>query len=290
MECRKQELLQGEQVKFWYAADLGGVEMLHARYLKHSFGRHTHEGFAIGVIRHGVEGFFCAGSQHHAVQNQIILFNPDQAHTGEAVNEQGWEFRIFYFGAEVLTSAASLLSGRPEQVPTFRTPIIDDAALAAQLCHLHATLEVESSPLARQELFLLTFANLIQRHADARPQELRPTIERHAVRRVREYLEANLRRQITLHELATLSGLSPYHLIRVFGQQVGLSPHAYLEQARIHQARKLLKQGVPIARVALDLGFTDQSHLHRHFKRLTGVTPGAYQTAITYKTVPQACP
>lgn len=284
MECRKQELLQGEKTKFWYAQDLGGVEMLHARYQKHSFGRHTHEGIAVGVIRHGVEGFFCGGKQHHAVENQIIVFNPDEAHTGEAVDDKGWEFRIFYFDAELLRAAASLVSEKQAELPAFRNSVIDDPALAQQLCHLHATLEVETSRLARQELFLVTFAELVKQHADVKLAEPRRGFERQAVRKVREYLKANLSRNVALDDLAAMSGVSPYHLVRVFGQEVGLSPHAYFEQARVHQARRLLKQGMPITDVALELGFTDQSHLHRHFKKLTGVTPGIYRGATTYKT------
>jgi AraC-like DNA-binding protein len=104
------------------------------------------------------------------------------------------------------------------------------------------------------------------------------------VRKIRDFLEANLSRNVALDDLAELSGLSPYHLVRVFRQEVGLSPYAYFEQARIHRARRLLKEGTPIVDVALELGFTDQSHLHRHFKKLTGVTPGAYRSATTYKT------
>jgi AraC-like DNA-binding protein len=93
-----------------------------------------------------------------------------------------------------------------------------------------------------------------------------------------------MRRNVALEDLSALSGLSPYHLIRVFRQELGLSPHAYFEQVRIHRARRLLKEGLPIVDVAVDLGFTDQSHLNRHFKKLTGVTPGAYRSATMYKT------
>jgi AraC-like DNA-binding protein len=53
---------------------------------------------------------------------------------------------------------------------------------------------------------------------------------------------------------------------------------------RVHRARRMLKDGIPIAEVALQLGFTDQSHLNRHFKRMTGITPGLYRSATTYKT------
>jgi AraC-like DNA-binding protein len=284
MDCRKQELLQGETTKFWHADDLGDVELLHARYRKHSFGRHTHEGIAVGVIRHGVESFFCMGSGHYAVADQIIVFNPDEVHTGEAANDEGWEFRMFYFDSHLLRDAASMAIGRPVDLPAFRNPVIDDPELARQICHLHAVLEAEESLLARQELFLMTFAELAKRHADVTLVEPPRGRERQAVRNVREYLDANTRRNVALDDLAEMSGLSPFHLIRVFRNELGLTPHAYFEQVRVHRARRLLKKGSPIARVAADLGFTDQSHLHRHFKRLTGVTPGAYRSATTYKT------
>ncbi|WP_035351758.1 AraC family transcriptional regulator [Edaphobacter aggregans] len=288
MDCRKEQLLQGERTKFWRADDIGDVELLHARYLKHSFGRHTHEGLAVGVIRHGVESFTCMGSGHYAVADQIIVFNPEEVHTGEAADEKGWEFRIFYFDSELLRTAASLASGKQVNLPAFRNPIIDDPELALQICSLHAVLEIEESRLTRQELFLLTFAELAKRHADVKLVEPNRGLERQAVRRVREYLDANTRRNVALEDLSALSGLSPYHLIRVFRQELGLSPHAYFEQVRIHRARRLLKEGLAIVDVAVDLGFTDQSHLNRHFKKLTGVTPGAYRSATVYKTdIPQ---
>jgi AraC-like DNA-binding protein len=265
LDCRKQQLLQGEQTRFWRADDLGDVELLHARYREHSFGRHTHEGLAVGVIRHGVESFTCMGSGHYAVADQIIVFNPEEAHTGEAAHEEGWEFRMFYFDSEILRTAASLTSGKQVSLPAF-------------------VLETEQSLLTRQELFLMTFAELARRHGDVALAEPRRGHERTTVRRVREYLDANTRRNVALEDLSELSGLSAYHLIRVFRQEWGLSPHAYFEQVRIHRARRLLKEGVPIADVAADLGFTDQSHLTRHFKKRTGVTPGAYRSATTYKT------
>src|SRR5690606_41927249 len=57
----------------------------------------------------------------------------------------------------------------------------------------------------------------------------------------------------------------------------GLPPHAYLNSVRIRQARRLLRAGVRPAEVAAEVGFTDQAHLSRHFKRVVGVPPAAYQ-------------
>jgi len=290
MDCKKQELLQGETTRFWRADDLGDVELLHARYRKYSFGRHTHEGLAAGVIRHGVESFSCRGSGHYAIADQIIVFNPDEVHTGEAVDDEGWEFRMFYFDPELLRTAASQAAGKPVELPAFSNPVIDDPGLARQICQVHALLETEKSILARQELFLMTFADLAKRHADVRPVEPLRGTERQAVRTVREYLDANTSRNVALDDLEEISGLSPFHLIRVFRRELGLTPHAYFEQVRVHRARHLLKEGSTIARVAADLGFADQSHLHRHFKRLTGVTPGAYRAATTLARASAALP
>lgn len=284
LKCRKEQLTTGERTKFWRADDLGDVELLHARYRTHSFGRHTHQGIAVGVIEQGVESFFCKGNTHHAVEGEIIVFNPEQAHTGEAANAEGWTFRMFYFDAELLRTAAMSASKRPVDLPAFGRCIIRDPLLAAQLHRLHEALETSDSSLKRHELFLMTFAELIKRHADSTLEGSGIGLERYAVRKVREYMHANLQQNVALDDLAKLSGLSSYYLIRVFRAEMGLSPHAYLEQVRIHRARVMLKSGLPIASVAAALGFSDQSHLNRHFKKLTGITPGTYRTATTSKT------
>jgi hypothetical protein len=70
--------------------------------------------------------------------------------------------------------------------------------------------------------------------------------------------------------------LVPFRMVRTFTRQIGLPPHAYLNQVRVNRAKQLLANGEPIALVAYETGFADQSHLTRHFKRLFGLTPGQY--------------
>ncbi|MEW6734220.1 MAG: helix-turn-helix domain-containing protein, partial [Acidobacteriota bacterium] len=66
------------------------------------------------------------------------------------------------------------------------------------------------------------------------------------------------------------------YLIRAFRNEVGIPPYVYLTQVRIEKAKKLLAKGAPIAEVAVAVGFADQSHLNRFFKRIIGITPGRY--------------
>ncbi len=67
------------------------------------------------------------------------------------------------------------------------------------------------------------------------------------------------------------------HLVRTFHQHVGIPPHEYMVQLRLERARSMLATGAPAAEAAHHAGFADQSHLHRHFKRVIGVTPGKYR-------------
>jgi AraC family transcriptional regulator len=98
-------------------------------------------------------------------------------------------------------------------------------------------------------------------------------------RRVLEYLDANLERDLTLRDLAREAGTSVFHFARLFKHRTGLSPHRYLLQRRIDQARSLLgDRNLSIADVALRCGFAHPSHFSDTFRRVTGVTPRAYRS------------
>jgi AraC-like DNA-binding protein len=88
-----------------------------------------------------------------------------------------------------------------------------------------------------------------------------------------ELLESRAR----IHDIASTIGLSRQSLIRKFGRQVGMSPHAYRLTRRLNNARALLRQGEAIAVVAAETGFADQSELGKYFRRTFGTTPGLYR-------------
>ncbi|MBN3727485.1 helix-turn-helix transcriptional regulator [Burkholderia sp. Ac-20379] len=93
------------------------------------------------------------------------------------------------------------------------------------------------------------------------------------LRRVFDYVEANLAEPITLHDIARHAGLSRMHFAAQFRLATGLSPHAFLTQRRIEQAKRLLRDGLPIVEAALACGFPGQAHFTTVFRELTGTTP-----------------
>ena len=101
---------------------------------------------------------------------------------------------------------------------------------------------------------------------------LRPEIAR-----ARAIIQERFDHMITLGSLADEVGMSKFHLLRLFREEVGATPHAYQLHLRIARAREMLDAGASAAEVALACGFADQAHFTRAFKRIVGYTPGAFR-------------
>jgi AraC-like DNA-binding protein len=251
--------------------------MLRATYVDYSFSRHAHEGFGIAIVESGAMQFEYQGAMHTAPAGSIVVTHPGEIHTGRAVLETGWTYRTLLPAIDWLQQAASGLTERQaNSVPYFPSPVIHDTALNQQMVALHTALESSPSALERESRFLWGLARLIQGHASDRPYAKALGKEHKAVQKVRDYLRTCYTQNISLNELAVQAGLKPLRLLRVFKREVGLPPHAYLTQVRVYRAKRLIVAGQSIATAAIETGFVDQSHLHRHFKKIVGVTPGQY--------------
>jgi transcriptional regulator of acetoin/glycerol metabolism/AraC-like DNA-binding protein len=100
------------------------------------------------------------------------------------------------------------------------------------------------------------------------------------LRRICEHIESHLGDNISLEVLAADARLSLYHFARAFRQSMGISPHRYVMQQRVKKAQEMLaRTELPLANIALAVGFADQSHFSRHFRRLAGITPSGFRKA-----------
>ena len=126
-------------------------------------------------------------------------------------------------------------------------------------------------------LGLALSARLVSRYATRSGAPApRPTLSRRQLRRVTDYIEAHLDDDLSLRQLAAVAGLGLSHFKLLFRRSTGLPLHQYVIRRRVERARQLLTKGeLPIAEVALEAGFTHQSHMARHLRRLLGVAPSA---------------
>lgn len=249
----------------------GGVDMMSARFVRHSFAPHSHDELMIGVMHAGVKSFRCAGAREYASPGDLVVVNPGEMHTGE--REHGAE--LTYAALYVSEAALSAILERPRGTPTIvgRT-VIEDRDVWPLFNTAHR-LAMAGDDIAASEAMACGVSLLFQRYEDdchVHSEADCPT----AVYRAIEFLESRACEHVSLEDASKVSGVGLFHLIRLFQKHLGLTPYAYLTQVRIAKSRQLLRSGEPIAQVALDVGFADQAHFTKRFKQLTGTTPAFY--------------
>ncbi|MBG0777864.1 MAG: AraC family transcriptional regulator [Desulfovibrionaceae bacterium] len=272
-----------ERTAFGRLDVLGGVELLTARFVNQRFSRHFHERYALGCIESGAMRFRYRGAELVAPAGQVNLVVPGEVHDGHGATPEGWAYRMFYLPPEALQEAAAALMPRPGP-PHFVPGVIDDPALAACVLATHRRLCDPAAPLLEKETRLYwLLVNWIARHAETRGDAAvvldAPRRDPGSAARARRCLEGSLDEDVSLADVARAAHLSPFHLVRVFEREYGLTPHAYRIQVRVRAARALLATGMRLADVAAATGFADQAHLTRLFKRITGVTPGRWRAS-----------
>ena len=268
------ELHEG-QVRFWRAPDLDDLELLHARYSRCDFPRHIHERYVIALMVGGAEELALGRCVYTVPAGRVVLINPGEAHRNRSVGDCGTAYRSFYPTAGMISRLAACDDERGSSTPSFRAPILCDPKLHVALVQLHKRLERPSSSLESETALSVNLRRLLPSDAAA-PAGSNSGAERRQVRLAREYLDACYERNTSLSALAVLAGLSRFQLLRSFKKEVGLPPAQYQTHVRVREAKRLLLTGCSLAETAVQVGFVDQSHFTRSFKRLTGVTPGVY--------------
>jgi AraC-like DNA-binding protein len=208
----------------------------------------------------------------------LYAIGPDEPHAGGPVDEEGWKQRTVYVD---LAHLRSLVGGeRISGTSTLVEPIIRDPELSSTLYGIHYCSQTQGSALYRLERYMAFAERLFTRHALDGPPPLVIGKEDRAVKLAREFLEQHLDEQVHLTDIADAAGLPIYRLFRAFSRDVGMTPHGFQRQARIRMAMSLIRRGLGLSEVAAATGFADQAHLTRGFRRVLGITPGAYRLAM----------
>lgn len=265
-----------EKARYTIARDLHDLEIVDASYQKKTFSRHVHEGYCIGVIESGAQNFFAHGRKNTASRDCIILVNADQVHDGSCATEYGWSYQAMYPVPEIFNCVSHDLYNGKSNTPWFAKAVTTDRLLANQLRHLFRVIKTSENALSRETALINTLSLLIQRHARVRPENTSLKKNSPIINRICEYLQDNISENVSLNDISRMAELNPSYLTRLFKLHTGLPPHAWQTQQRIKKAIRQIQTGLALADIATDCGFTDQSHLNRHFKRAMGVTPGDY--------------
>ncbi|MGE8504906.1 AraC family transcriptional regulator [Pseudomonas berkeleyensis] len=259
-----------------------GIEVIRAHFEGHAYDPHWHDSYLIGFTEQGVQQFHCRRALFSSVPGQTFFLEPGDIHDGHAPTPGGFTYSTLYLEPAWLEKALPALF---EQAPADCLPGVprtqpDDPGLLPCIANALQALR-DGEPRMVRDAALDTLLERISRSLHWR-QRLsgNPQIASVALR-ARDYLHAHFHENIGLDELAQVCGVDRFRLSRAFKAAFGIAPHGYLIQLRLVRARRLLAIGTSPADVASDLGFADQSHLGRWFRRANGLTPGAYRNLCT---------
>jgi AraC-like DNA-binding protein len=259
-----------EWVRAW-KPDVPGIhEVFHAQFVDHTYPPHTHDTWTLFIVDEGAIRYDLETKHRGAAGARVTILPPHVVHDGRAATGAGFRKRVLYVGTEVLDER---LIGRAVDDPD-----IEDPVLLRKLHELHRVLQDPDPRLEAEEILALATTRLRERLGDRTIEALgRPDDE--VAADLRELLDEHRFGQLTLAEAGGLLHVSPAHLVRCFTRAFGIAPHRYLLARRIDAARQRLLEGEPVAQVATNVGFHDQAHLTRHFKRHVGTTPARYASS-----------
>lgn len=246
------------------------------------FPNHFHDYYVIGFIEQGKRHLLCNSEEYILNSGDVIIFNPQDPHACEQIDGRTLDYRCINIQPEVMFDYVKEITGL-SYLPRFTSNVLYQSELAIPLHDLHQMILLDQTDFQKEEMFLFLLEQLLREYSDAETpcpsQELTSEIKI-----ICEYIESHYAQSITLNQLSELTGLSKYHLLRLFTRQKGISPYRYLETIRINQAKRLLEQGTIPIEVASQCGFSDQSHFTNFFKRLIGLTPKQYMRIFVQQT------
>jgi AraC-like DNA-binding protein len=261
-----------DRVRAWRPAVPGVVEVFHARFATHAYPAHAHHTWTLFIVDDGAVRYDLARRAHGSDPSIVTLLPPHVAHDGRPATARGFRMRVLYLDGAVL--------GEHLIGPAVDRPIVPDRSLRHDLSVVHELLDRADDALEAESRLTLVIERLAGHLGEAvEARERSPSAA--LAEELRALLDAEVAEPLTLAAAGRRLGASPAHLVRCFTRTYGVAPHAYRIGRRIEIAREQLLEGRPAADVALGVGFSDQSHFARHFKRLVGTTPGRYASRPT---------
>ncbi len=255
----------------WVKRAAGETERFEACFSGLAYAPHRHDTYTLALTTAGVQSFHYRGELRHSLPGEVVILHPDELHDGQAGTESPFAYRAITIDpAEV----QQVLQGA--SLPFLPGGVSKDLHFvriaSALLAEFNRPLEI----LEQQEL-IYSFACCLQQNTSNSIRHTKANYQ--AMNRVRQYIDdviavdACMPAEITLDELAVISQYSKWQVTRDFRALYGTTPYRYVILKRLQKAKTLLERGLPLVQVAICCGFTDQSHLHRHFKQCFGTTP-----------------
>ncbi len=253
--------------QFYRVNHLDGLSALDANIYQQSFPSHYHDTFQITLTKQGVFKNKINNKLIHAFKNQISITHPKEVHATVCDEKTGHNFFTLYLPPTLLESKITKNQSNP---PLFKS-VISDPVLARLLNQMQLLLHQNSPQIDWLTWQLIN--RLVQHHQTSKEKA-------DDTQTLLDLSQLPLNQsKFNLDNWAQQFNLDKFKFMRLFKSQTGMTPNQYSIFQRIKKSQNLLAQGIDLTDCALEFGFYDLPHFHKHFKNITGVTPSTYQQA-----------
>ncbi|MBB3108885.1 AraC-like DNA-binding protein [Paenibacillus phyllosphaerae] len=239
-----------------------------------AYHKHFHEEYSIGLIDSGATNAWCDGTMLRVEAGNVISFPPLMLHACHPEEGVEWQYKMLFVKPDWFEGLEQ------RTIDQLHIPYLlgglKNESCRIRLNRVMEALSGHADPLETETALVELIQALVLTDADDLRHERRNRQDRKYVTLMQEYIHAHYTERITLEELERIAGISKFHLIRMFKQWSHLPPHAYQNLLRINHAKTQLAKQRPIAEIADEAGFYDQSHFSRTFSRIVGTTPNRY--------------
>jgi AraC-like DNA-binding protein len=232
------------------------------------FKRHFHETYTIGLTHEGLFKSIHENNIKLSYKNSTKVINPGEMHGG---NSNSWKYTNFYPSIELVSAIYEQIFFE-KKVPIFTEHIIEDLNLYKLLYSFFLSALKNEDEMIVETYLISSLSYLIKNYTFTtlkEPKFNNNIILENSITYIKDSLETN----ISLDELALNSSLSKYHFLRIFKSSTGITPHQYILNQKIERSKELILKGMNLSEVAFNLGFNDQSHFIKTFKKTYGYAP-----------------
>ena len=258
------------------------VECRHTLNSGRHYRSHRHATLSIGAITEGAVSFTSNGRQSHLIPGTLIVINPEVTHACNPIEGEARSYYMLYLDTAWCRGVQSALWGTDAPFVPLEDTLIERRDLHdAYLDVCQTLLDTDADYLAKEEQLQGFVERLfgLQCVPDT-PSSSTPIPDRTQIETAQTFMRKHLSQNLTITQIADAARISPAHFARRFKTATGFTPHDYLQNLRIEHARELLATDMPIAQIALEAGFCDQSHLNRVFTPIVACTPGQYRRGL----------
>ena len=238
------------------------------------FPNHFHKHYVIGFVENGERHLSCKNKEYIIDKGSIVIFNPGDNHSCVQNDGGTLDYRGFNINKEIMLDLTEEVTGKRE-LPGFFNNVICDEEITCYLRSLHEMIMNGTRDFGKEENLLFLISALIQKYGQ--PFEDCVPECREETEKVCKFMEQHYMEHISLDRICQYAAISKSTLLRAFTKSKGVTPYLYLENIRINEAKKMLGQGISPLDVAMQTGFSDQSHFTNYFSRFIGLAPGVYR-------------